>query len=238
MSGAPARGDVLAVDTGTVTDKLTILNLMKGIFSAGDTTAVAAYPTTGGLFRVAGAITGKPSAASNYGALAIFDCGTYVMHIWLDHNSKLFYGYTSGGTIAAPSAWKQVYTPDNGALAIANGGTGMTGTSSATTLTPTNADSRITSCSAYLYQWGKVCFVYVSVRCNFSATNFTPGSNLDLTLADAPAPVQPVTGASFNGANMVATRIDQNKLVRYRNTGSAMSGSTTDMLTNFTYLTA
>ncbi len=237
MSGAPARSDVLAVDTGTVTDKLTILNLMKGILSAGDSNPITAYPTTGGLFRITSAITGKPADASNHGALAIFNCGTYVMHIWLDHNSKLFYGYTSGSTITTPSSWKRVFTPTDGALPVANGGTGATGTSSAITLTPTNADSRITSHNIYLYQWGKVCFLHVRLVCNFSGTNFTPGTNLDLTLPDAPVPVQPVTGVSYSGGNIIATRFHQTNLVRYRNAGGTLSGAETEMVTNFVYLT-
>lgn len=126
----------------------------------------------------------------------------------------------------------------SGALPIANGGTGTTGTSSATTLTPTNADSRITEHNIYLYQWGKICFLYVRVLCNFSATNFTPGTNVDLTLSDAPKPMQPVTGGSYYGSNGMATRFDTAKMVRYRNTGATQSGGAVEMITCFTYLTA
>lgn len=126
----------------------------------------------------------------------------------------------------------------SGALPVANGGTGATGTSSATTLTPTNADSRITEHNIYLYQWGKICFLYVRVLCNFSVTNFTPGTNVDLTLSDAPKPMQPVTGGSYYGSNGMATRFDTAKMVRYRNTGNTQSGSAVEMITCFTYLTA
>lgn len=143
----------------------------------------------------------------------------------------------TGATSAAAARNALGLGNTSGALPVANGGTGATGTSSATTLTPTNADSRITSHNIYLYQWGKVCFLHVRLVCNFSVTNFTPGTNLDLTLPDAPAPVQPVTGASYFGGNMIATRLHQTNLVRYRNTGGTLSGAETEMVTNFVYLT-
>ena len=123
-------------------------------------------------------------------------------------------------------------------VTIAHGGTGATGTSSATTLTPTDADSRITEHNIYLYQWGKICFLYVRIVCNFSGTSFTAGSSLDFTLSGVPVPVQPVTGASFYGGNAIATRLSTSKTVRYRNTAGTMSGSATEMITCFTYLTA
>ncbi len=167
------------------------------------------------------------------------------------HDLSALPGTITTGNVFAVDTGDATYKIDYDALAtaiisklggdpvtIAHGGTGTTGTSSATTLTPTNADSRITAHNIYLYQWGKVCFLYVRIACNFSATNFTPGSNLDFTLSGAPAPVQPVTGATFYGSNIMATRFDQSKLVRYRNTANTQSGSAIEMITCFTYLTA
>lgn len=190
LGRAPATGDKLVIDTGTVTAKLDYDALATAIINklGGDPVTIA----HGG--------TGATSAAAARNALGL--------------------GNTSG------------------ALPVANGGTGATGTSSATTLTPTNADSRITEHNIYLYQWGKICFLYVRVLCNFSATNFTPGTNVDLTLSDAPKPMQPVTGGSYYGSNGIATRFDTAKMVRYRNTGATQSGSAVEMITCFTYLTA
>lgn len=194
-----------------------------------DLEALAGNPATGQKFAID---TADGTFQIDYNALA-----TAIIGKLGGDPVTIAHGGT-GATSAAAARNALGLGNTTGALPVANGGTGATGTSSATTLTPTNADSRITEHNIYLYQWGKICFLYVRVLCNFSATNFTPGTNVDLTLSDAPKPMQPVTGGSYYGSNGMATRFDTAKMVRYRNTGTAQSGSAVEMITCFTYLTA
>ena len=131
-----ADTDVFAVDTGSVTNKVTLPNLgaaMKGMVFAGvTTTGITEYPTKPGLYRVAGAtISGMPSGATKYGLLRIESACppstyAYASHVYTDSNNAVFVGW-SGDTFGVPASWINI----SGTVPISRGGTGATSAAAA-----------------------------------------------------------------------------------------------------------
>lgn len=252
--GSTTAADIMAASprpgvTGTLpianggTGVTTLLELMQAVFAGGSITGITSYPTKAGLYRITSQITGMPSDGGSYGVLAIFNAGTYILHLFLDSGKKLYYGYTSTGSssavISAPSEWRKVFTYSSGALPVANGGTGVTDLSTATAITYTTSDSRVTSVGGYYITWGKVCLLYVQVKanCSGSGNSFTKGSNIDVTLTNPPAPKLTLSGATYNSSNIFGIKYHTDKLYRIRNT-CASDITSTELETNmsFTYL--
>lgn len=122
--------DVFAVDTGSVTNKVTLPNLItavKGeIFSGASVNGITQYPTKPGLYRLTGStIEGMPSGATKYGLLRIESATpgssySYASHVYTDSNNGVYVGYTSD-TFGVPSNWVNI----TGIIPISRGGSGQ-----------------------------------------------------------------------------------------------------------------
>ena len=95
--------------------KQILLNL-SGV-GAPSTSTIQAYPTETGVYRVGAiaGITGLPTGINGYGALVIFNAGSYLFHLYVDNNKKLYWATnsSSGNTasssgVVAPSKWRYV----------------------------------------------------------------------------------------------------------------------------------
>lgn len=73
-----------------------------------DLTAITAYPTRPGIYRVGvpTGIIGLPTNFAGYGPLLIWTAGDYTLHLCVDSNNMLFYTRTNGMT--TPSSWRKI----------------------------------------------------------------------------------------------------------------------------------
>ena len=87
------------------------------IFSQTDTSGnahlatISEYPTRAGVYRVGPRITGLPHDTNGFGCLVIFNGGTYVMHLFIDEASTLYWARTVSADCqsisSAPTAWRK-----------------------------------------------------------------------------------------------------------------------------------
>lgn len=81
---------------------------IKALFDVGLSAGVTTYPTAPGIYRCIGKkiCTNYTPTLSTYGILVIFRA-VYALHIYLDADGTLIYGY-SGDTFQQPTTWKKV----------------------------------------------------------------------------------------------------------------------------------
>ena len=77
------------------------------------TNTISSYPTQPGIYRVGSAsgITGLPTGINGYGALLIGNAGTYIFHLYIDNNKRLYWAIKTGSASKAvepPSVWRYV----------------------------------------------------------------------------------------------------------------------------------
>ena len=90
----------------------TLGEMIQTVFTNGNAAVAKEYPTSGGYYCTTGTdiFSNLTQTHSNYGVLVIFRAFIYQMHIYVDLDQKMFYGWSSnsGGTITEPSAWQQI----------------------------------------------------------------------------------------------------------------------------------
>ena len=92
---------ILPVSKGG-TGASTAAEAVQNLFST--ESSVTSYPTKPGIYRTTGTkIFQNMTPRSNYGVLIIFKA-VYGVHIYIDGNSNMYYGY-SGDTFKEPSTW-------------------------------------------------------------------------------------------------------------------------------------
>lgn len=90
----------------------TLGEMIQTVFTNGNAAVASTYPTTGGFYCTTGTniFANLTQTHSNYGVLVIFRAFIYQLHIYVDLDQKMFYGWSSNsaGTIKEPTAWQQV----------------------------------------------------------------------------------------------------------------------------------
>lgn len=92
------------------TDSVNARTLQSKIFhqrsdnGSESTSTISTYPTSPGVYRVGNPnnISGLPTDTNGYGCLLIFDCGGYILHIFVDASNNFYYNQTSSYT---PTKW-------------------------------------------------------------------------------------------------------------------------------------
>ncbi len=115
-NGTLSLSNLSAISKGGLNDLLDVLNtkanrktiqsyVFQQLASDGTPNAngISEIPTTPGVYRVTSAITGLPSGAEGYGTLIVFNCGGYMLYIYVDVNNNFYYSKVS--SVAAPSVW-------------------------------------------------------------------------------------------------------------------------------------
>lgn len=85
--------------TNRVNAKTLQIKIFRQRDANGDETlqTISTYPTSPGVYRVGAPnnISGLPKDSNGYGCLLIFDCGGYVLHIFVDVSMNLYYTRTT-----------------------------------------------------------------------------------------------------------------------------------------------
>lgn len=118
MNGA-SKGTSGVVDLGTVITGLNYRTIQDYVMSQLATdgsktvSGVTNYPTKPGAYRITSSVNWKPSDTSQYGDLVIYNCGSYVLHLYVDNGStkNIYFGTSStdnSGNVVAPTNWTKL----------------------------------------------------------------------------------------------------------------------------------
>lgn len=108
IGGGLSLGAALGIDSGG-TGASTLGEMIKTVFTNGAEASITEYPTSGGIYATLGTdiFANMPHYHNPYGVLVIFSAYIYKLHIYLDAEKNLFYGWGGSGTVE-PSAWYRV----------------------------------------------------------------------------------------------------------------------------------
>jgi hypothetical protein len=70
------------------------------------TLSPSSYPTVPGVYRTITSFAGLPSGANVYGALIIFNAGTYWVHIYVNAVHEFYFAYM--GSAGTPTTWRKM----------------------------------------------------------------------------------------------------------------------------------
>lgn len=105
-----ATGIIPIINGGTGAS--TLGELIKTVFTNGSAAVAREYPAMGGYYCTTGTeiFENLSHPHSNYGVLVIFMAFIYQLHIYVDLDQRLFYGWSSnsGGAITEPTVWESV----------------------------------------------------------------------------------------------------------------------------------
>lgn len=111
VNGALELATALAIEQGG-TGVETLGELIQTVFTNGNAAVAKEYPTSGGYYCTTGTeiFANLAHTHSNYGVLVIFRAFIYQMHIYVDLDQRMFYGWSSnsGGTVTEPTNWQRV----------------------------------------------------------------------------------------------------------------------------------